>query len=112
VQVQVNNSEEDLINDEINKMNDAVREKGRKNKQANDGIYEGGEPEALIQAPPTAPPAGASVNNLLEMVVDPDEEEVVDESRVRIRYKPVDDWRKTHNFFTAFWQGKLRKNDY
>jgi hypothetical protein len=46
------------------------------------------------------------------MEVDPDEEEVVDASKVKIRYKQVDDWRKTHNFFSAFWQGKLRKNDY
>ena len=46
------------------------------------------------------------------MVVDPDEEEVVDESRVKIRYKQVEDWKLTNNFFTAFWQGKLRKNDY
>jgi hypothetical protein len=29
-------------------MNDAAREKGRKNKTANDGIYEGGEPETLL----------------------------------------------------------------
>ena len=93
-------------------MNDAIREKGRKNKQANDGIYEGGEPEALLQAPSSAPSAPVPTNNLLEMVVDPDEEEVVDESRVRIRYKLVEDWKKTNNFFTAFWQGKLRKNDY
>jgi hypothetical protein len=78
-------------------MNDAAREKGRKNKQANDGIYEGGEPELLL--PPPAGGLAASANNLLEMEVDPDEEEVVDESRVRIRYKQVDDWRKTTNFF-------------
>jgi hypothetical protein len=44
--------------------------------------------------------------------VDPDEEEEVDASKVRIRYKQVEDWRKTHNFFSAFWQAKLRKNDY
>jgi hypothetical protein len=63
-------------------MNDAAREKGRKNKQANDGIYEGGEPEELVP-----PRTGACANYFLEMEVDPDEEEVVDESRVRIRYK-------------------------
>lgn len=38
-------NDEDLVDDEINKMNDAAREKGRKNKTANDGIYEGGEEE-------------------------------------------------------------------
>jgi hypothetical protein len=115
VQVQVNNSEDELINEEMNRINDAVREKGRKNKTANDGIYEGGEPEgALLEPPSTTAPyvPAAPINNLLEMEVDPDEEEVVDASKIKIRYKLVEDWRKTHNFFLAFWQGKLRKNDY
>ena len=39
------NNDDDLVADEINKMNDEAREKGRKNKQSNDGIYEGGEEE-------------------------------------------------------------------
>ena len=61
-----------------------------------DGIYEGGEPE----------------NEITELVVDPDEEEVTNPKKFRIRYKEVADWRKSMNFFTAFWKGQLRKNDY
>jgi hypothetical protein len=62
-----------------------------------EGIYEGGEPENL---------------ELTEIVVDPDDEEVVDTKKIRVKYKEVDDWRKQFNFFSAFWKGALRKNDY
>lgn len=58
------------MNDEINKMNDAAREKGRKNKTANDGIYEGGEEEEQKIVGPA--------DGVTELLVDPDEEEVVD----------------------------------
>jgi len=51
-------------------MNDAAREKGRKNKTANDGIYEGGEEEEQKIAGPA--------DGVTELLVDPDEEEVVD----------------------------------
>lgn len=58
-----------------------------------DGIYEGGE--------------------AAEMLVDPDEEDEVDNpNKLPIRYKEVEDWRKSMNFFQAFWRGQLRKNDY
>jgi hypothetical protein len=91
-----------LVNEEINKMNDAARDKGRKNKQANDGIYEGGEEEE-IKAP---------IKEITELLVDPDEEEEVDEKTTKIKYKNVVDWRNDTNFFAAFWTAKLRKNDY
>ncbi len=83
-------------------MNDAAREKGRKNKTANDGIYEGGEEEEGKVAP----------KEITELLVDPDEEEEVDESTTKIKYKNVVDWRSETNFFVAFWTAKLRKNDY
>ena len=67
---------------------------------ANDGIYEGGEPEPDHQ-------------EVTELLVDPDDDEEVDEKRFRVKYKQVDDWRVTSgNFFVAFWRGLLRKNDY
>jgi hypothetical protein len=44
--------------------------------------------------------------------VDPDEEEEVNELTTKIRYKNVEDWRQSMNFFKAFWTGNLRKNDY
>ena len=96
-----------MVNDEINKMNDAARDKGRKNKQANDGIYEGGEPEANGNPTPVD-----KRPEITEILVDPDEEEVVDQKTTRIKYLPVKDWRNETNFFTAFWTGRLRKNDY
>ena len=83
-------------------MNDAARDKGRKNKQANDGIYEGGEQEE------NKGPA----KEITELLVDPDEEEQVDEKTTKIKYKNVTDWRNDTNFFSAFWTAKLRKNDY
>jgi hypothetical protein len=95
-------NDEDLVDDEINKMNDAARDKGRKNKTANDGIYEGGEEEE-IKAP---------IVERTELLVDPDEEEEVDEKTTKIKYKNVVDWRNDTNFFSAFWTAKLRKNDY
>ncbi len=83
-------------------MNDAARDKGRKNKTANDGIYEGGEEEEGKVAP----------KEITELLVDPDEEEEVDESTTKIKYKNVVDWRSETNFFVALWTAKLRKNDY
>lgn len=66
---------------------------------ASDGIYEGGEEEA-------------KGNEVTEIFVDPDEEEVVDAKKTRVKYLEIKDWRKSTNFFAAFWKGSLRKNDY
>ncbi len=102
------NKDEEIVDEEIDKMNDAARDKGRKNKQANDGIYEGGEEEVKIEEKPTID----KKPEITEILVDPDEEEMVDVKTTRIKYLPVKDWRAETNFFAAFWTGKLRKNDY
>ena len=90
------NSDEKLIEDEMNELKDNSKGKRDGPKRKDDEIYEGGEAEGEIT----------------EVFVDPDEEEEVDAKKTRIKYKEVPDWRLNSNFFAAFWKGGLRKNDY
>lgn len=84
---------ESIVEEEMSKLNNESRQKAKK-KGGNDEIYEGGEAEVT------------------EILVDPDEDEVVDEKRTRVKYREVVDWRLQMNVFPAFWKGQLRKNDY
>lgn len=83
-------------NDSIVEEEMARDKAGPTKKKKADEIYEGGEAEAMT---------------VTDIIVDPDEEEVVD-SRTRVKYSNVADWRLENNFLTAFWKGQLRKNDY
>ena len=58
----------------MSKLNNESRQTAKK-KGGNDEIYEGGEAEVT------------------EILVDPDEDEVVDEKRTRVKYREVVDWR-------------------
>lgn len=92
--------EDKIIEEEISRIESSKNAK--ENKQ--DEIYEGGEAEAKT---------GGEQVDITEVVIDPDEEEAMDERKFRIKYKEVTDWRQSKmNPFQAFFKGALRGNDY
>jgi hypothetical protein len=79
-------------------------------------IYEGGEEEDVgaerrLQNMERELEEEGKTDESTDEELDP-EDETNEERRQRRKVKTIPDWRDTHNWFQAFWLGKLRHNDY